>query len=84
MKPIEMKGTENIIAVVPESCSGPGWNNNVVWVYIADVTHTVRYVCLQWEDYCNSPIATLFQVGDVLNKQLKSLIPVNRIRNANV
>jgi hypothetical protein len=81
MIPIVLKETENIIAVVPESCSGPGWTNNVVWVYIADVSHTVRYVCLQWEDYYDSPIATLFQVGDVLNKQLKSLIPVKRVRN---
>lgn len=26
-----------IVAVVPEHCSGPGWQNSVVWVYMAPI-----------------------------------------------
>ena len=29
----KLKDGETIVAVVPEHCSGPGWQNSVVWVY---------------------------------------------------
>ena len=45
---MKLKINERIIAVVPETCSGPGWLNTVIWVYIHDtVTQKLRQECLQ-------------------------------------
>lgn len=47
MKPIKLTANELVIAVVPESCSGPGWSNRLVSVHIvdyADGKHRVVYL----------------------------------------
>ena len=47
MKPIKLSAHERVIAVVPESCSGPGWSNRLVSVHIVDYAegkHRVVYL----------------------------------------
>ena len=33
---IKLGKDEEIVACVPESCSGPGWSNTLIWVWIKD------------------------------------------------
>jgi len=47
-EPIQLNSNERIIAVIPERCSGSGWSNTPIWVYIENkVNGTLRTECLQ-------------------------------------
>lgn len=45
---IPLDRSEHIIAVIPESAHGPGWSNQLIHIYIADMcSNTYRTVSLQ-------------------------------------
>lgn len=41
---------EHVVAVVPESCEGPGWSNRVIWVFVRDGDGKLRMEALQPEE----------------------------------
>ena len=67
---IELKRTERIIAVVPQTASGPGWSNRVAWVHIVDsANNAYRCECLQPDEQPDALIR-LFNIGEVLQSEL--------------
>ncbi len=60
--PILLSRGERIVAAVPEKCSGPGWTNRVVWVYIERPEGGFRRECLQPEEQ-SAEMAVLFDIG---------------------
>ncbi len=68
-KVIELGRDESIIAVVPEVCSGPGWSNHVVWVYIQQADKHLRTEAIQSAEM-SLDLRTLFAVGATLHKEL--------------
>lgn len=52
-----------IVAVVPESCAGPGWSNQVLWVYWKDGDGKIHMDSLQPDEWSKSvAVAALFRV----------------------
>jgi len=74
MKTIKLARGERIVAVVPEHCSGPGWRNSVVWVYVMCPDTTVFQICLQHSELPSNMLA-LFDVGAVVCAELKRAVP---------
>lgn len=62
---------ETIVAVVPESCSGPGWSNWIVNVYIRDADGRIREECLQQTELSDAMIL-VFYTGEEMSKLLIS------------
>ena len=46
----EMKKSDQILAVRPQSCHGPGWSNWPIWVYIKNREGVIREECIQPDD----------------------------------
>lgn len=61
-KIIRLSPGERIIAVVPESCAGPGWSNAPTWVYIATNDGKLREECIQPGER-SIQLNVLFSVG---------------------
>lgn len=59
----------NVVAVVPEYCSGPGWSNAVVWVYQQDGNGKITRICLQ-PDEQPAALVALFAIGAVTHKAM--------------
>ena len=78
MKPktIKLSHGERIVAVVPDRCSGPGWSNAPVWVFIATNDGRLREECIQPEER-TSEMHTLFCAGEAMCKALLSAVPQN-------
>lgn len=48
--PITLSRDEVVIAAVPERCSGPGWQNRLIWVHIKNyATNEIRQEAIQPE-----------------------------------
>jgi hypothetical protein len=62
---------ETIVAVVPESCSEPGWSNRIVNVYIRDADGRIREECLQQTELSDAMIL-VFHTGEEMSKLLIS------------
>jgi len=75
MTTLKLARGERIVAVVPEHCSGPGWSNRVVWVYIESGNGGIRDHCLQIEDQ-TPEMLTLFDVAAVMHRALLDAVPV--------
>lgn len=69
----KLKDGETIVAVVPEHCSGPGWQNSVVWVYVQTRTGRIVIHALQ-PDEQSDEIRLLFDVGAVVCQKLKHAV----------
>ena len=81
MKPrtIELGPNERIIAVVPQTASGPGCANRVVWVHIVDsASGKHRKECLQQEELANE-MNVLFRIGEEVCWALRQAVPTKRI-----
>lgn len=77
-KTINLNKNERVIAVVPETCSGPGWVNQVVWVYILDDgDKTIRIDAIQ-PDECTRELSLLAAIGELVHKGLIAAVPVKR------
>jgi len=76
-KKIVLYDNEEVLAVVPEHCSGPGWTNTPVWVYIVnDLTGAVRTESIQPERQ-TAAMLTLFDTAVAIQKALKNAVPVS-------
>lgn len=73
-KTLQLADGERIAAVVPEECSGPGWSNRVVWVYIEKRAGGYRTECLQLLDQ-TPEMWTLFDPGAAMHRALLSAVP---------
>jgi hypothetical protein len=66
---LDRRMNEEIVAVVPQNASGPGWHSSPTWVFIADCTGTIRRECIQPSD--RSPrLAALWHIGEVVARAL--------------
>lgn len=78
MKKIKLSKTEQIIAVVPEFCHGPGWSNQVVWVHIVDyATNQYRVEDIQPVEQ-SKEMLVLFKAGAAMLDALLSAVPVEK------
>lgn len=73
---VKLKRGERIVAVVPESASGPGWANQVVWVYI-DGPGGIRMDCLQPSEM-SEQMQILFAPGAAMHAALLDAVPWER------
>jgi hypothetical protein len=80
IKTITLKPGERIVAVVPERCSGPGWGNMAVRVYIQKNDGQVFKEYLQSNEL-TADLFILFNVGEALHKSLIDAVPVKRIKD---
>ena len=69
--PMRLGEREQIVAVVPESCSGPGWSNWIVNVYIRDADGKIREECLQQTELSEA-MNLVFHTGEEMSKLLIS------------
>lgn len=81
MKPkkIDLAYDERIIAVVPERCFGPGWNNSPAWVYITDSSSRLRTECIQPQER-TPEMNTLFAAGEAMCNALIGAVPARRAK----
>lgn len=71
---IKLSQFEDIVAVVPEVCSGPGWINHVVWIHIVDsATGKYRLDCLQ-PDQITEKMWVMFDTLCAAHSTMKSLV----------
>lgn len=78
---IKLKPNEEIIAVVPEYASGPGWSNQPVWVHIEDsVTRTLRSECIQPEEQ-SLEMRALFAPGAAMTASLVRAVAIVRSKS---
>jgi hypothetical protein len=78
-KVIELHHGEKIIAVVPESCRGPGWSNPVVWVHIVTVDGRHLAVCIQPIERTPA-MHVLFASGESMCQSLLDAVPVKKCK----
>jgi hypothetical protein len=76
-KVIKLKPGEDILAVVPEMCAGPGWANQVVWVHISNGFKQYRTESLQWEEQTER-MKNLFNIGSSICLDLAWSVPVEK------
>jgi hypothetical protein len=70
VKRISLHEHDRIVAVVPESCAGPGWANSPLWVHIVNSNlGTHRLECLQ-PDEQPEVARLLFRALEVLHTQV--------------
>lgn len=76
MKRINLSRSERIVAVVPETCTGPGWANQVVHIHIVDVgTNIYRYESQQLhENECSAGMMHLFKIGALVCAELDAAV----------
>jgi hypothetical protein len=67
--PMRLGEREQIVAVVPESCSGPGWSNWILNVYIRDAEGKIREECLQKTELSEA-MNLVFHTGEEMSKML--------------
>lgn len=77
---IKLQHGERIIAVVPEYCSGPGWRNSPIWVYIGTNDGRLKTECIQPEDQTVEQMH-LFRVCESAHLAMLSSVPVAKARN---
>jgi hypothetical protein len=76
-KVIRLAKGEEIIAVVPKSCHGPGWANQVVWVHVRTINGLLRTESIQ-PDERSPEMDTLFDLCEAACNVLLSAVPVKR------
>ena len=79
MKTIILAQDERIVAVVPEYCSGSGWSNEVVWVYIMDSSEKLRVESIQ-ADEMTPEMRTLFGVAVAGMGALFAAVPTRKTK----
>lgn len=73
-KKIVLADRERIIAVVPETCSGPGWSNRLVWVHIINWgTAQMRTEAIQETEF-NAELHALFNAGEAMSQALQQAL----------
>jgi hypothetical protein len=79
MKTIQLTRHERILAIWPEVASGPGWRNEIVYVYVEDtMTSRVRTVDIQPHE--QSPaMEVLFKSAAAMAESLRRAVPTEVI-----
>ena len=78
MKTITLNGNERIVAAVPETMIGAGYNNRPIWIHIVDYSQrTWREVCLQPEDQ-TAEMRALFKVLETAHDGMMSRIKTKK------
>ena len=78
IKKIVLEKDEYIGAVVPENAFGPGWFNEVIWVYVINPSKgTYRLESIQPNERTKE-LDVLFSIGESINSKLINSIPVIR------
>lgn len=81
-KAIELNHCERIIAVHPEHCSGPGWSNAIVRVYVHDgASGCIRVEYLQREEVSDA-MHHLFSIGEVICRELIAAVPTAKMEQS--
>jgi len=60
---------KQIIAVRPETCSGPGWTNRVIWIIERDAKGKLFERCLQHEEQSNE-MKNIFDICETAHTAL--------------
>ena len=76
-KTIHLADGERILAVVPEYCSGPGWTNQLVVVYISTGEGEIRQEYIQPEEMTPTMYA-LFGSGAAIHAALLRAVPTEK------
>lgn len=72
---------DKIIGVVPEECNGPGWSNQLLWVYwIGDNQQILQYALQPEEWNSSTALVSLFKIGSTVHLEL--LRAVQQLRNS--
>ncbi len=77
MKTINLAPGERVIAAVPEYCSGPGWSNSVLWVYIETPDKRLRTEALQPAER-SAEQHMLFNVAETAHRAMLSTIKTRK------
>jgi hypothetical protein len=81
MKTIQLTRDERILAIVPEFACGPGWRNEIVYVYIEDTTNgQVRTEDIQPHEQ-SSAMGVLFDAAAAMAESLRRAVPVEVMRD---
>ena len=79
MKTIQLTRHERILAIWPEFASGPGWRNEIVYVYVEDTTNgRVRTEDIQPHERSESMIV-LFTAAAAMADALRRAVPTEVI-----
>ncbi len=62
---------EHVITAWAESCAGPGWANQPVWVLVQDATGKLRIECLQ-PCHQSSDMLTIFGFSSLASIRMKA------------
>ena len=77
---IQLAKHERVIAVVPEYVRGPGWSNEVVWVYVHNTAgNSIRTECIQIPGRTTA-MHVLFAAGAAMCGALRDAVPIKRAR----
>ena len=76
-KTIYLADGERILAVVPEYCSGPGWTNELVVVFIATGDWEIRQEYIQPEERTPAMHA-LFSSGSAITAALLNAVSTEK------
>lgn len=80
IKTIQLTEHERILAIVPEFASGPGWRNEIVYVYVEDTT-TGRVRTEDIQPHEQSPNMTvLFDVAAAMAESLRRAVPTTVVQ----
>lgn len=82
INPIQLAYGEQVIAVVPEYASGPGWSNTPLWVHISGGQggNKLRSVCIQPEQQ-TAEMHALFGPCAAMHKAMIRVIPTKRSKH---
>lgn len=77
---ITLNPNEQIMAVVPERASGPGWSNAPTWVHIVDYsTNKHRAECIQ-PDERTWALDVLFSAAEAMHRSLLAAVPTKTVK----
>ncbi|WP_031254216.1 hypothetical protein [Curvibacter lanceolatus] len=77
---IMLNPNEQIVAVTPEICSGPGWVNAPTWVHIVDYsTAKHRAECIQ-PDERTPALDVLFSAAEAMQGSLLAAVPTKTVK----
>lgn len=80
MKTIVLQGNERIVAAIPETIVGAGYNNRPIWIHIVDYSQrTWREECIQPEEQ-TSEMRALFKVLETAHDGMLAHIKTKKVK----
>jgi len=78
---LHLKEHDHIVTAWPESVSGPGWANRLIWVLVQDGNGKLRRECLQ-PDEQTSEMLSLFAVAAAASNAITTAVKATIIEEA--